>query len=486
MVIRRSIVILLATAVLASPAQSFAQSERGSITGVVQDTTKGAIPGVAVNVINTATNATTTVVSSESGAYSAANLPPGPYRIEASLTGFRTAKVDGIRLTAGATQRVDVILDLGAISESVTVVARTPWCKPKTRKSPPTCRTNRSTSSRSWWAVRCAARSTWCPLFRSRKAAAAASSSGGGQGGAFGATLDGISVNTNRAADTAETAFLTPSVEAITEFAVETNGFKPEFGQAAGGAITFASKSGTNAFHGSVYNFLRNDALDRKGFFEAQKGIYRQNNYGASWGGPVQIPHVYDGKNRTFFFVAFEGFQNRSASNALTQSVPTPEMYNGDFSNWVNSQGQQLIILRSGDHTGESQRRRVHPRSVPRQQDSRRPVQRRREAIPRAGEIGGGPESCRTRSRHLRLRVKQLSLTGQKHARDHEQVQPEDRSHAQQHASRVVRLQPDEQRGSNLGTRVRRAFPCRSTRFSLRASMPTFTARRGTGSGRGW
>ena len=108
---------------------------------------------------------------------------------------------------------------------------------------------------------------------------------GGGQGGAFGATLDGISVNTNRNADTTETAFLTPSVEAITEFSVETNGFKPEFGQAGGGAITFASKSGTNQFHGSVYNFLRNDALDAKGFFERRKGIYRQNNFGASWAG---------------------------------------------------------------------------------------------------------------------------------------------------------------------------------------------------------
>src|SRR2546422_3327974 len=124
MAIKRLMVIMLATVTLATPALSFAQSERGSITGVVQDTTKGAIPGVAVSVINTATNATTTVVSSESGAYSAANLPPGPYRIEASLTGFRTAKVDGIRLTAGATQRVDIALDLGAISESVTVVAK--------------------------------------------------------------------------------------------------------------------------------------------------------------------------------------------------------------------------------------------------------------------------------------------------------------------------------------------------------------------------
>src|SRR5216117_1305970 len=90
---------------------------------------------------------------------------------------------------------------------------------------------------------------------------------GGGQGGSFGAMLDGISVNTNRNADTSETAFLTPSVEAITEFSVETNGFKPEFGQAGGGAVTFASKSGTNAFHGSVYNFMRDDALDAKPYF---------------------------------------------------------------------------------------------------------------------------------------------------------------------------------------------------------------------------
>src|SRR4029077_6860488 len=89
----------------------------------------------------------------------------------------------------------------------------------------------------------------------------------GGQGGAFGATLDGISVNTNRNADTTQTAILTPSVEAITEFAVETNGFKPEFGQAGGGSITFASKSGTNVLQGSVYNFLRNDAFDAKAFF---------------------------------------------------------------------------------------------------------------------------------------------------------------------------------------------------------------------------
>src|SRR6266508_2932715 len=342
MVIKRWTAIALV--VLAAPALGFAQSERGSITGVVQDASKAGIPGVAVKVINTATNATTDVVSSESGAYSVANLPPGTYRIEASLTGFKSAKLDGIRLTAGTTARVDVPLDLGAIEESVTVIARSTLVSTEDAK----ITTNLSNESidKLPLVVGGAMRSVFDLVATVPEAKGSGTNVvlGGGQGGAFGATLDGISVNTNRNANTSETAFLTPSVEAITEFSVETNGFKPEFGQAGGGAITFASKSGTNAFHGSVYNFLRNDALDRKGFFEAQKGIYRQNNYGASWGGPVQIPHAYDGKDRTFFFVAFEGFQNRQASNATTLSVPTPEMYNGDFSNWVDSQGRRIVI----------------------------------------------------------------------------------------------------------------------------------------------
>src|SRR5215212_3849612 len=167
---------------------------------------------------------------------------------------------------------------------------------------------------------------------------------GGGQGGSFGATLDGISVNTNRNADTTETAFLTPSLDAITEFSVETNGFKPEFGQAGGGSITFASKSGTNTLQGSVYEFHRNDAFDSRGFFEAKKGVFRQNDYGGTVGGPVRLGSMYNGTNRTFFFASYEGFGNRQGSNAEFRTVPTPEMLNGDFSNWVNSAGQQLTI----------------------------------------------------------------------------------------------------------------------------------------------
>jgi hypothetical protein len=344
MAISRSIAIVLATVAFATPALCFAQSERGSITGVVQDTTKAGVPGVSVKVINTATNATTTVVSSESGTYSAANLPPGPYRIEASIPGFQSANVAGIRLTAGAAARVDVTLNLGAVTESVNVVAENTLMQTEDAK----VSTNISNEliDQLPLVVGGAMRSVFDLVSTIPEAKGSGTNVvlGGGQGGSFGATLDGISVNTNRNADTAETAFLTPSVEAITEFSVETNGFKPEFGQAGGGAITFASKSGTNALRGSLYNFLRNDALDSKGFFETRKGIYRQNNFGASLGGPVKIPRVYDGKNRTFFFAAYEGFMNNQASNALTLSVPTPEMYDGDFSKWVDSQGRLLVI----------------------------------------------------------------------------------------------------------------------------------------------
>jgi hypothetical protein len=336
--------VAFVAALIASPCVAAAQSERGSISGVIQDSTKSVIPGVTVKVVNTATNATVTVVSSDSGTFTAANLPPGVYRIEASLEGFRSANVEGVRLNAGASARIDVTMDLGAVTETINVVAESTLLQTEDAK----VSTNipNELIDQLPLVVGGAMRSVFdlVSTIPEAKGSTTNVSLGGGQGGAFGATLDGISVNTNRNADVVETAFLTPSVEAITEFSVETNGFKPEFGQAGGGAITFASKSGTNELTGSLYNFTRNDALDSKGFFEATKNEYRQNNFGGSLGGPVKIPRMYDGRNQTFFFFSYEGFRNRQASNATTVSVPTPEMYDGDFSNWVDSQGRMIVI----------------------------------------------------------------------------------------------------------------------------------------------
>jgi hypothetical protein len=334
----------MAAVVLALPPTAFAQTERGTITGVVMDTTKAAVPGVSIRVINTGTNAATNVVSSDSGSYSAANLPPGTYKIEATLQGFQTSNVEGIILNAGTTARIDVTLNLGSVSESVNVVADNQTVSTEDAKVATTV-SNRLIDELPL-VVGGAMRSPFDLLTTVPEARGSGNSTslGGGQGGAFGATLDGISVNTNRQADTNETAFLTPSLEAITEFQVETNGFKPEFGQAAGGSITFASKSGTNVLSGSGYGFFRHDSLDKKGFFEATKGIYKQSDVGGSLGGPLSIPSLYSGRNRTFFFASYEGFYNKQGSNAAFRSVPTPEMWDGDFSNWVNASGQRITI----------------------------------------------------------------------------------------------------------------------------------------------
>jgi Carboxypeptidase regulatory-like domain len=342
--IRRLIVTALAAATLALPNTSFAQTERGAITGVVTDTTKAALPGVTVKVVNVGTNVSTDVVSSASGSYSAANLPPGTYRIEVSLEGFRPSTVSGAIVAAGTTTRVDVSLEVGGITESLQVMADATALQTEDAKI--TTNISNKQIDELPLVVGSAMRSPFDLLATVPEARGSTTNVllGGGQGGAFGATLDGISINTNRNADTTETAFLAPSLEAITEFTVETNGFKPEFGQAGGGVVTFASKSGTNRLEGSVYGFFRDDAFDSKRFFETTKGIYKQSDYGGSFGGPVRIPKVYDGTSRTFFFASFEGFYNKQGSNATFRTVPTPEMYNGDFSNWVDRNNRMIVI----------------------------------------------------------------------------------------------------------------------------------------------
>ena len=146
---------------------------------------------------------------------------------------------------------------------------------------------------------------------------------GGGQAASYGTTLDGISANTSRALQKSWVASNAPSVEAITEFTVDTNGFKAEYGHAGGGVMTFVTKSGTNALHGSAYEFLRNNDFDANDWFSNRAGkarqIYKQNDFGFTVGGPVWIPKIYNGKDKTFFFFSYEGFRNRNgATNFAT------------------------------------------------------------------------------------------------------------------------------------------------------------------------
>ena len=304
MAITPSCLVFLAAATLC-----IAQSERGTITGVVTDASAAVVPAAPVKVVNTATNATSTLTTTSTGEYSAASLEPGVYRIEVAMTGFQTAIIDGVTLTTGGTVRADVRLQVGGGTQTIEVQAANVQLQTEDAKVS-TSVPNKLVDDLPL-VVGGAMRS---PFDLASTVPEAKGGTGivlgGGQSGASAATFDGLSVNTNRQANTTETNFLTPSVEAITEFAVDTNGFKAEYGQAGGGVISFASKSGTNVLHGSAYDFIRNDDVDARGFFPLTVGIYKQNDYGASLGGPVWLPKLYNGRNKTFFFVSYEGFTN--------------------------------------------------------------------------------------------------------------------------------------------------------------------------------
>ncbi len=331
-------VLFLATSII------FAQSERGNITGTITDPTGASIGGADLTIVNRDTGATARVVSTPAGDYNVPNLLPGVYRIEIAAAGFKRFVQQNVTVSASTTVRLDAQMQLGQVSEQVEVTSAVATIQTDNAKVS-TLVENRLVDE----LPLVVAGSMRSPFNLVAVAAEARGegqrlSLGGGQVAQWDATLDGHSVGTNRSADTAEAALNTPSVEALTEFTVDTNGFKAEYGQAGGGIMSFASKSGTNQFHGSAYDFLRNDKLDARGFFAQTRSIYRQNDFGFTAGGPVYLPKLYDGRNRSFFFVAYEGFRNRVGANDAILSVPTPEMFRGDFGNWVD-QNNRLIQI---------------------------------------------------------------------------------------------------------------------------------------------
>ena len=228
----------------------WAQSERGNITGLVTDSTGGVIAGAAVAITNMATNAAVHVSTTSAGEYNVPNLSPGNYRVEIGAAGFKRFAQSNVVLTAAGTVRLDAQLTVGQISETVEVQAAVAQIQTETAKVS-TSMQNRMVDDLPL-VVGGALRSVFnlVSTTAEAKGSGATLALGGGQTGAWDATLDGLSVTTNRSADATEIAYNTPSVESITEFTVDTNGFKAEYGQAGGGVMTFVSKSGTNSPHG--------------------------------------------------------------------------------------------------------------------------------------------------------------------------------------------------------------------------------------------
>jgi hypothetical protein len=323
----------------------FAQGDRGNITGTVTDSTGAIVPGAKVTVTHTATNIQNTMTTTDAGLFNLVALQVGQYSVRVEKEGFKPNVRSGLSLAASATIRVDVSLEVGTAQQTVEVVADVEQLMTENAKT--SVNVSNKMVDELPLVVGGAMRSpfdlaTLTP--ETKNYGDNNFSIGGGQAASYGITLDGVSAATTRALQTSWISYNAPSLEMITEFTVDSNGFKAEFGHAAGGLMSFVTKSGTNDFHGSAYEFLRNDKLDARRFFEAKRGVYKQHNFGASAGGPIYIPKLVNGKNKSFFFAAYEGFRNRVGSSTTTASVPTEEMYRGDFSRWVNASNTLIPI----------------------------------------------------------------------------------------------------------------------------------------------
>jgi Carboxypeptidase regulatory-like domain len=320
-----------------------AQQFSGTLRGTVQDSTGLVVPGAEVSVVHIATNDTHTVVTDDTGTYVVPQLKPGFYRITAKVSGFKTATLDQIKLDVQQIRAVNVTLEVGATSEAVTVLGAST-----------TVETTSSTISQTIENKRLVdlplnGRNPFSLATLAPGVVPAPGSSpfiSGGRNATSEVTIDGVSnVNAENNVSILDLNY-TPSVDAVQEFNVQTNSVSAEFGRLGGGVINLVTKSGTNTYRATVFEFLRNSKLDATNFFTnragQEKGNFKRNQFGGNFGGPLMLPG-YEGKDRTFFFVNYEGLRQRSGS-VSTFTVPLPEWRTGDFSNLRNASGQPIII----------------------------------------------------------------------------------------------------------------------------------------------
>ena len=326
-------------ALFAIASAAFSQTPSASVVGRISDATGAVIPGVVVKVTNLDTNISQSATSNEVGDYTIPYLNPGRYTLEASAAGFRTYKRAEFTLAVDQILRIDIPLEVGATSESITV-----------NEAPPLLNTETATRGE----VTTQEEIKEIPL-DGRNFSDLALLTGGvipkGDGGDgtyavngaradnAGFLIDGMN-NTQRR-NTG--AMINPPIEGVQEFKMLTSGFSAEYGRYAGGMLTVVTKSGTNRFRGSLYEFLRNDALDATGYFSVEKSKLRRNQFGATISGPVYLPKLYNGKNRTFFMFTWDSLRSINGKSIRTV-VPDPAMLRGDFSNAVDGFGRRVTL----------------------------------------------------------------------------------------------------------------------------------------------
>jgi hypothetical protein len=345
--------VLLLAVLLFFPRPAASQTPSGEVTGVVLDPSGSAVPGVTITLTNVGTNAVREVQTNSAGLYSLPALPPGIYTLRAQISGFRIIERKGIEVQVGSSNRIPITLELGDLSEVVEIRGGTPLIQTNSA-SVGTVIENRSIvelplNGRNYLQL--------TSLIPGATTNGPSSSQGrqrmGGQRNSFALNVAGQRIHYNHySLDGIENTdlnfnsyMLLPSVDALQEFKVEAGLFDAEYGRAIA-QINASTKSGTNQFHGTFFEFMRHSSLDAKNYFDRDDQPippFKRDQYGATIDGPVIIPKLLNGRNKLFFLFNWEGLrENKSLTSS--PSVPLTAWRTGDFSNLRDANGNLIPI----------------------------------------------------------------------------------------------------------------------------------------------
>ena len=338
-------------ALFLAAAAAFAQ-DRGSIRGTVTDPSGAAVPDAAVTARNKDTGLTQVTRSSADGQYNLPYLPVGNYSVTIERAGFRKAEQTGVRVDVATVAGIDVVLTVGSIDQTVEVTAASPILELQATNLGKVL-PKRAISDLPLF-IGGGLRSNLAFVILTPGVIGPASNPriGGGLLDGQSEQLDGAESNSERRNDPAMNGV---SVEGMEEFKVQSSGYSAEYGRTSNGVINWVSKSGTNQIHGSAFVFNRNEVFNARGFTFApsKRPIVRQWNPGGSFGGPVYIPKLYDGRNKWFFFFAYERASTRNGQSTGLVSAPVDEYRNGDMRRNVDSAGRTFPLYDPFDASGK-------------------------------------------------------------------------------------------------------------------------------------
>ncbi|HQR32338.1 MAG TPA: carboxypeptidase regulatory-like domain-containing protein [Blastocatellia bacterium] len=338
---------------------AFAQRGRGTILGTVTDSTGAVIPAATVTITNTATNAATTAVTNDDGNFVAPNLNVGAYTVSATKAGFKKALRSGITLEVDQRADINLVLETGAVTETVEVSSQASLVDTTTATFGKVIENRRveelpvnGRNALSLVLLAPAVQSGIGPTasgFADRGTQISFIRINGSPFASNNLVVDGLSSVNAYVPD----VNINPNVDSVQEFKVQTNTMSAEYGFTLGGVVNLVTKAGTNAYHGTLYEFFRNNALDANSWANnrAARPIQplRYNQYGGSIGGPIRLPKKvfgplgYEGRDRSFFFYNYEGY--RFVTNASGfYTMPTEAFRNGDFSKLADATGKPIII----------------------------------------------------------------------------------------------------------------------------------------------